>query len=100
MSIMPNASAMAHASDRLRNPGKSSFLKLATDSVRAVNLQRDGNGITYARKAMVRPGMSLNLNGRWEEGQFFYNVQEIVAKHREYINGTQSEDSNAESRAQ
>lgn len=50
-------------SRKLRNPGKRVFLKLAADSVREVNALCDKNGVQYARKAMIRTGMSLNLNG-------------------------------------
>ena len=77
----------AGSSGKLKNPGKTFFLKLAADAVRDINAQQDKNGLSYARKAMIRTGMGLNLNGRWEECQLFSHLQEIVAKHRNHFNG-------------
>ncbi len=79
----------------MENPGKRFFffLKLAADSIRDVNSQKDNHGISYARKAMVRIGMSLNYNPdtgestKWEEAQLFSNLREIIAKHRAHFNG-------------
>ena len=51
------------ASGNLKTPGKQFFLKLASDAVRDVNGQRDRNGLSYARKAMIRTGNSMNVNG-------------------------------------
>ena len=67
------------------------FLKLAADAVRDVNAQQDRNGLSYAMKAMIRTGMGLNLNGKWEECQIFFHLQEIVAKHRNHFNGRPAE---------
>lgn len=74
-------------SGMLPNPGKSFFLKLAAKVVREVNQQRDKTGVTYARRAMIRTGMSLNLNGLWEEGQLSDELQAIVAKYRSHFEG-------------
>ena len=52
------------SSGKIANPGKSFFLKLAADAVRDVNRQRDGDGLTYARKAMILRGLALNTNGQ------------------------------------
>ena len=52
-------------SGKLRNPGKSFFLKLAADAIRDVNLQRDENSLTYARKAMISCGLSRDFTGVW-----------------------------------
>ena len=51
-------------SGKLQQPGKTFFFKLAADSVRAVNAQRDRNGLTYARKAMIRTGLALDVDGK------------------------------------
>eukprot|EP00171_Calliarthron_tuberculosum_P003821 IDg3821t1 len=45
------------------------------------------NSVSFARKAMVRTGMTLNLNGLWEEEQLFPNLQQIIARHRGHFNG-------------
>ena len=55
--------------------------------MREVNAQKDKNGLSYARKAMMRTGMSLNLNGKWEESQLFLILQGIIAKHRNHFDG-------------
>jgi DDE superfamily endonuclease len=41
-------------SGAIKNPGETWFLTLAASGVRAVNLIRDKNGISYARTAMIR----------------------------------------------
>lgn len=74
-------------SGKLLNPGKKFFLKLAADSVRDVNNQRDKDGVSYARRAMIRTGMSLNLEGVWSEAQLTEDLQIIVAKYRNHFNG-------------
>ena len=74
-------------SGKPENPGKEFILKLARDVIRNVNKQRDKNGHSYARKAMVRTGLSLNFNGKWKEAQLSLELQEIVAKHRNVFEG-------------
>lgn len=74
-------------SGKLRNPGKHFFLKLAAAAIREVNHQRDENGLSYARKAMIRTGMAMNMNNQWEEQQLFPNLQEIIRKHRNHFDG-------------
>lgn len=39
----------------------------------------------YATKAMIMTGMSLNLNGLWEESQLTHDLQRIIAKHRNHL---------------
>ena len=41
-------------SGKIKIPGKKFFLLLAKQAVQDVNNQRDADGITYARKAMIR----------------------------------------------
>lgn len=77
----------SEGSGLLLNPGKSYFSKLAVAAVRDVNAQRDEDGLSYARKAMIRTGMALNINGRWEETQLFPRLQQIIATHRNHFNG-------------
>jgi hypothetical protein len=74
-------------SGKLQNPGKRFFLQLAADSVRDVNLQRDANGITYARKAMIRCGMALNVTGQWHIQQLTPQLQAIIANHHNHFDG-------------
>lgn len=74
-------------SGKLTNRSKPHFLKLAAKFVRTVSAQRDEDGVTYARKAMIRCGMALNLNGQWEERLLFPELQAIVNKYRENFEG-------------
>lgn len=75
-------------SGRLVNPGKRYFLQLAADVARSVFQQRDSDGVLFTRKAMIRCGMALNLNGVWEERQLSPELQNIIKKYRENFNGT------------
>ena len=71
----------------IKNPGKTFFLKLAVESVRRVNVQRDANGLTYSRKAMIRCGLSLDVTGEWHVGQLSLELQAIVGKFRHHFDG-------------
>ncbi|OWZ11720.1 hypothetical protein PHMEG_00015218, partial [Phytophthora megakarya] len=68
-------------SGKLKNPGKKFFLSLAADCVREVNSQRDKHGLNYERKAMVRYGLSLGLDGIWSPTQLYPHLQEIIRKY-------------------
>ena len=74
-------------SGKLQNPGKRFFLQLAADSVRDVNVQRDANGLTYARKAMIRCGLALDVTGEWHIQQLSPQLQTIIAEHRNHFDG-------------
>ncbi|KAI2506922.1 hypothetical protein MHU86_7514 [Fragilaria crotonensis] len=74
-------------SGKLQNPGKRFFLQLAADSVRDVNMQRDVNGLTYARKAMIRCGLALDVTGLWHIQQLSPQLQAIIATHRNHFDG-------------
>jgi hypothetical protein len=67
--------------------GKRFFLQLAVDSVEDVNQQVDYDNVSYSRKAMIRCGMALALDGTWSVAQLFPHLQEIVAKHLQYFQG-------------
>ena len=49
-------------SGKLKNPGKRFFLELAAKLVRKVNEMRDAAGLSYARRAMIRCGLSLDVS--------------------------------------
>lgn len=76
------------SSGKLLNPGKRFFLQLAADSVRDVNRQSDADGLSFARKAMIMTGLSLNTNGRWEICQLTPELQRIATKHKDYFDGS------------
>ena len=66
-------------SGKLKNPGKHFFPELCAAAARKLNEQRDKNGLTCARKAMIRTGMARNWNGLWEEKQLSQELQGIIA---------------------
>ena len=74
-------------SGKLQNPGKRFFLQLPADAVRDVNVQRDSNGLTYARKAMIRCGLALDVTGEWRIQQLTPQLQTIIATHRNHFDG-------------
>ena len=79
------------ASGKLKNSGKKFFLQLAAKCVRRVNGMRDKNGITFARKAMIRCGLSKNVNGLWEKAHLYPHLQEIMNKYPSEVNGIVTE---------
>ena len=74
-------------SGKLTNPGKRFFLQLAVDSVEDVNREVDCDNMSYARKAMIRSGMALDVDGIWTVHQLFPHLQELIAKHEPYFYG-------------
>ena len=74
-------------SGKLTNSRKRFFLQLAADIVEDVNREVDCDNISYARKAMIRCGLALGLDGSWNEGQLFPHLQDIIAKHLQYFEG-------------
>lgn len=70
------------------NPGKTFYLKLCAQVVREFNELKDKKGVRYARKAMIRTGMSLDLDKTWRESQLSGELQEIIARHRSHFNGS------------
>jgi len=51
---------------------------MAAKAVRRVNEQHDQTGLTYARKAMIRCGLSLDIIGEWHEKQLNRDLQIIL----------------------
>ncbi|OWZ02799.1 hypothetical protein PHMEG_00025575, partial [Phytophthora megakarya] len=41
----------------------------------------DKHGLSYARKAMIRCGLSLGLDGIWSPVQLYPHLQEIIRKY-------------------
>lgn len=74
-------------SGKLHNPGKIYFLTLAASVARELNTRRDHQGITSARKCMIRTGLSLDLNGTWHINQLSPELQAIVKRHPEHFDG-------------
>nr|KAE8934151.1 hypothetical protein PF009_g15863 [Phytophthora fragariae] len=68
-------------SGKLKNPGKSFFLEMAAKAVRRANAYRDRSNLNYARKAMIRCGLSLDVDGVWRVEQLYPHLQEIIKKY-------------------
>ncbi|KAG3156171.1 hypothetical protein PC128_g21935 [Phytophthora cactorum] len=78
-------------SGKLKNPGKRFFLELAVAAVGEVNQKRDESWISYARKAMMRCGLSLSVDGTWSTAQLFPHLQEIITRYPQEFAGKNPE---------
>ena len=58
---------------------------MAAKAVQKVNEMRDVAWISYARKAMIRCGLSLDVSGRWHEKQLSPQLQQIIYKYRRHF---------------
>ncbi len=63
------------------------FLRMAAEAVRRINEQCDQTSLTYARKAMNRCGLSLDITGEWHEKQLNRDLQIIIEKHHQHFEG-------------
>jgi len=72
---------------RCKIPENRFFYRMAVEAVRRVNKQRDQTGLTYACKAMICCGLSLNIIGEWHEKQLNCNLQIVIEKHRQHFEG-------------
>ena len=70
------------------HPWQDLFFKLAAEFVRAVKSMKDKNGVSYARKAMIRCGLGLDLDGEWQESQLLPELQMIISDHRAHFDET------------
>jgi hypothetical protein len=77
----------ASGSGAIKIPGKTFFLHLAAKAVQRVSAMRDANGIGYARKAIIRWGLSLDVTGQRHVLQLSLELQQIVGKHRAHVDG-------------
>lgn len=57
------------------------LFRLSAKFIWEVNLQRDYNGLTFTRKALIILGLVLNTNGAWELLQVTPKLQGILARH-------------------
>ena len=69
----------------IAKPWKGVFLRLSSEAVADVNVHRDVDGLSYARKSMIICGMALNTNGKWEESQLRPELQQIINKYRHFF---------------
>ena len=70
---------------KLTNPCKRFFLQLAANAIKDVNRFLDSNNMSYAKKAMIRCGLTLGIDGTLTTNQLFLHLQEIIAKHHLYF---------------
>ena len=52
-----------------------------------VSNMRDKDGLSYARKPMIRCGLALDVNGTWRVEQVFPHLEEIIRKYTNHCNG-------------
>jgi hypothetical protein len=62
-------------------------LSLAAAAVRDVNEELDAYGMTYARKSMMRCGLSTDQDGVWRCEQLFLELQEIILQYPNHFHG-------------
>ena len=74
-------------SEKLTNLGKRFFLQLAADAIQDVNQLVDSDNLSYAKKSMIRCGLTLRIDGTWSVNQLFPHLQEIIEKHFPYFQG-------------
>jgi hypothetical protein len=74
-------------SGKLKNPGKPYFLSLVVAIVRDVNEEVDAYDMIYARKSIIRCGLSLDQDGVWKTEQFFPELQQIIVEHQNHFEG-------------
>eukprot|EP00171_Calliarthron_tuberculosum_P023561 IDg23561t1 len=69
------AGDFANISRKVNHPHRSWYMRLAVHCVDAVNAMRDDDlNISYTRKAMIRCGLSKDVDGTWRKEQLFKNL--------------------------
>jgi len=63
------------------------YMNLAKDCVEAVNGMVDKNGLRLVRKAMIKCGLSCDLDGVWRIEQLSHELQDICNAYPENFNG-------------
>ncbi len=66
--------------------GKTFFLRLAADVIREVNMIRDKDGVSFARKAMLQCALGLK-DGVWKFSQLKLELQGIIRENRSHFDG-------------
>ncbi len=66
--------------------GNTIFIRLAADVIRVVNMVRDKDGVSFARKAMLQCGLGLK-NGVWKISQLKPEIQGIIRENRSHFDG-------------
>ena len=76
-----------NGSGKIRNPEKQFYSELPARCINKLNTMTDSDGMSHARKAMIRCGMALNITGRWELEQLSSDLQSIVNKYNNEFGG-------------
>lgn len=74
------------------NPQKRYFLELAAASLAAARQRVDSNGLNFARKSMIRCGLSLPDDGVWKISQLRQELQTLVTEHRDVFDKVYDEE--------
>jgi len=67
---------------RCKIPENRFFLRMAAKAVHRINEQHNQTGLTYARKAMIHCGLTLDIIREWHEKQLNCDLQIVIEKHR------------------
>ena len=71
---------------RARNPGKQFFLQLVGAVVAEMN-ERVENGMTMAKKSLIKCGLIPSSDGSWRTDQLTPQLQHIIESNVEYFDG-------------
>ena len=76
-------------SGKLEHPKRGWYMQLAVKCAEAVNSMEDSNGLKLTRKAMIRSGLSLDIDGVWRVEQLYDHLQITVSKYPNNFRGTE-----------
>jgi len=78
----------APLSGNLNHPHRHWYMNLAKKCIESVNSMVDDNGIPLVRKAMIKCGLSCDIDGVWRTEMLSAELREICNKYPENFNGT------------
>ena len=62
------------------------YMRISLQCSEKINACVDEDGMSIARKAMIRTGSSLDVDGTWKVEQIFSHLQDIIAAYPENFN--------------
>lgn len=84
---MTLGSNYAAVSGNLNHPHRHWYMQLAKDCIEEVNLMVDDSGMPLVRKAMIKCGLSCDIDGVWRTEMLSEELQSICSKYPENFNG-------------
>ena len=74
---------------KLLHSARKWYVRLALEFVQKINEKQDENGLSFPRKAMIRCGLSLDIDGIWRRQQLFPHLQDIIIKYPANFEGAE-----------